>query len=370
MKKAQLIVDGSERSADLLYGTGFMAADPFIYFHDGEQAGILVSALEHDRAKQQVKPGVEVYESTVFSASRHPADQILALAAARGIRHFETPGDFPLQLADRLRQDGLTVTPVAGGFFPERLYKSSAEVMEITLAQQAGEAGYRRARAIIAAAEIGRDDMLYWEGEPLTSERLRTAIDLEQVKRGALPGGTIVAGGRQGAEPHNRGNGVLYAHAPIVMDIFPRLQSTGYWGDLTRTLVKGSASGRVRAAFAAVLDARESAKAALKAGAVPSEIHALAAEILEKAGFPTWKRPDGRNCGFFHGLGHGVGLEIHEAPRLSPVNSVPLAGGEVVTVEPGVYDPEWGGMRLEDLVQVRENGCDCLTTVSTELEIE
>jgi len=205
-------------------------------------------------------------------------------------------------------------------------------------------------------------------GELLTSERLRAEIEVEFVRCGAAADSTIVAGGAQSAQPHCVGYGPLYAHTPIVMDLFPRDQATGYWGDLTRTVVKGTAPDVVAGAFQAVLDARDGAKQLIKRGAVPVGIHNFAHDLLAERGFPTGESGTG-SYGFFHGLGHGVGLDIHERPRLNTSNVRPLRGGEIVTVEPGVYYPDWGGVRLEDMVYVTDNGCDCLTEIETFLEI-
>ena len=210
--------------------------------------------------------------------------------------------------------------------------------------------------------------MLYWNGNPLTSELLRAEIDVAMLRLGMLPTGTICAGGIQGSQPHNTGSGHLPADMPIVMDIFPRSAETGYWGDLTRTVVKGKASDLVKRAYDTVLLARESCKSAICAGANPAELHQLAVSIMEKAYFHTGHGEKG-DFGFFHGLGHGVGLDIHESPRLSPRNPDVLKGGEVVTVEPGLYYPEWGGIRLEDLVYVTGDGCRCLTEIEDFLEI-
>ena len=153
------------------------------------------------------------------------------------------------------------------------------------------------------------------------------------------------------------------------MDVFPRSMTSGYWGDLTRTMVKGKAPEVVKKAYAAVFEAREFAKTLIRPGAIPEDIHRAAEGVLEKHGFMTG-RNDAGDFGFFHGLGHGVGLEIHEAPRLSLRNRTPLKGGEIITVEPGLYYPEWGGIRLEDMVYVESSGsCRCLTEVEDFLEI-
>ena len=367
LKKADLIIGSGERSADLRYATGLATPDDFLYFAVDEIRGAVLSPLEHDRALHSVKPGVTVFATADFPGHSFP-ELVAALAERYRIGRFEVPADFPLGLAEALRGSGLTLQVRSGIFFPEREFKDDAETAEVRRGVQAAATGARRAFEVLAEATIEADSRLFWRGEALTSERLRCEIDQAQLAAGAMPGGTIAAGGRQGAEPHHTGSGPLYAHTPIVMDIFPRLIDSGYWGDLTRTVVKGRAPEIVRRAFTAVREAREQAKAQLRPGAIPAEIHQNAVRLLDRHGFRTGCE-NGRNFGFFHGLGHGLGLEIHEAPRLSPGNTRPLRGGEIVTVEPGLYYPEWGGIRLEDVVRITPDGCECLTELPDPLEI-
>jgi Xaa-Pro aminopeptidase len=278
------------------------------------------------------------------------------------------PDTFPLGLAEKMKAKGLNVSPQYSPFFPEREFKTAEEAAFITAAQRAAEAGFARAVTILREADINGENIL-WQGEILTSEMLRAEIDSEILRCNMLPTGTICAGGSQGAQPHNAGSGPLKANAPIVMDIFPRSPVTGYWGDLTRTVVKGKAQDVVKRAYNAVLEAREYAKTLVKAGNCGAAIHCAAEAILEKHKFFTGADERGQ-FGFFHGLGHGVGLEIHESPRLSPRVQTPLKGGEVVTVEPGLYYPEWGGIRLEDLVYLQPDGKTvCLTEAPDFLEI-
>jgi Xaa-Pro aminopeptidase len=222
---------------------------------------------------------------------------------------------------------------------------------------------------IIREASVNENRILEWNGDILTSEILQAEINISMLRLGGFAEATIAACGGQAAEPHNTGSGPIYAGKPLIMDIFPRMKKSGYWGDITRTVVKGEAPEIVRKAYEAVFEAREYAKTLIKPGAVPAEIHQAAKTLMEDLGFRTG-RQDGRNFGFFHGLGHSVGLEIHEKPVLSPVNSEALRGGEVVTVEPGLYYSEWGGVRLEDIVVVTSDGCHCLTEMENILEIQ
>jgi len=202
----------------------------------------------------------------------------------------------------------------------------------------------------------------------LTSEYVRSEVEAEFKRQGYTADRTIIAGGKQGAAPHCIGEGPLRAGEPIVCDIFPRSDRTGYWGDMTRTFCKGKpVNPKTERAFASVLKAAEKSLAMLKAGAVGADVHNCAARSMEADGFTAHKNADGIPCGFIHGLGHGVGLDIHEQPRLSPGNPNPLPAGAVVSVEPGLYDPEWGGIRLEDLVVIREDGYENLCTMEKEL---
>ncbi|MCF6176304.1 MAG: Xaa-Pro peptidase family protein [Victivallaceae bacterium] len=369
-KIARLIYAASEHSADLLYGCGFAAPDPFIWFETATgERGIIVSALEYSRALTEVHDGVTVYRQDQFVETGHPDAEalILAMAKKNAIKRFVVPESFPLGVAEKLRHHRIKLAVIDGCFFPEREFKVDDEIAPIRDALRLTTLAMYRATAIIGEATVNADNELIWQGRALTSEIVRAEINIRLIKGGGFSDSTIVAGGSDGSQPHNRGAGQLFAGQPIVVDIFPRMADSGYWGDMTRTFVKGQAPDIVKRAFNAVREARDRAKELIKPGAIPAEIHQFALECLKNSGFATGKNEKG-HYGFFHGLGHGLGLDIHEAPRLSAANRIPLRGGEVVTVEPGLYYPEWGGVRLEDVVVVTENGCECLTECDTELE--
>lgn len=369
-KIARLLIGNSENTPDIRFATGLSIPDDFIWLSDNEGNPMaFFSDLEIDRARAQIKAGVSVIAEKEFGSTR--SEIIINAAQQHNITTVEVPAEFPLGLAEKLRAAGLTlIISENSSFFPEREFKTPAEVSAITVTQRAGEAGFLRAVEVLSASSIGANDALLWQNEPLTSEVLRAEIDCAILRCGMLPTGTICAGGAQSAQPHNSGSGQLYAHTPIVMDIFPRSPATGYWGDLTRTVIKGNAPAIVRKAWLAVREARDHAKSLIRIGAIPSELHLKARNILDSHGFFTGET-DGKPFGFFHGLGHGVGLEIHEAPRVSPRSSVPLKGGEVITIEPGLYYPEWGGIRLEDLVYLPASGtAQCLTAAPDIMEIE
>ncbi len=229
------------------------------------------------------------------------------------------------------------------------------------------EHGLQAALGMLAAATIEGDRVMHG-GEPLTAATLRGEIDAAICRRGGIAAHTIVAPGVEGADPHNEGSGPIRPHQPIILDIFPRVMRTGYFGDLTRTVVKGRASATVKRAFEAVREARDHAKEMISPGVNGREIHREVCRRLEQRGFETKLGAD-PPFGFFHGTGHGLGLDIHELPRISSVDCT-LEAGHVVTVEPGLYYPEWGGVRLEDVVVVQAAGCRTLTTVPTYLEID
>ena len=358
----KLIIDSGERSADLRYAAGFSTPDDFIWFQAHDTCAVVMSSLEYNRARSSSAPGTAVFTEEEMGG---PGMVNIVVGIAKNYRldGFIVPRDFPLLLADQLRGKGLVIQACGSTFFPEREFKAPAEVEKIINSLRVAESGCRRAIEVLRQSEIGRERVLYWQSEPLTSEILRYEIDSTMMKHGMLATGTICAGGFQGSQPHNTGSGVLYADSPVVMDIFPRSAENGYWGDLTRTVVRGTPADIVKKAYEAVLEAREHAKRLIAPGANPREIHLAAAGVLEKHGFYTGRGEKG-DYGFFHGLGHGVGLDIHELPRLSPRSTEELRPGVVVTVEPGLYYPEWGGIRLEDMVWLSPSGeSRCLTEI-------
>ena len=367
----KLIIASTEESADLLYAGGFNAPDEFLYYETAEEKCIVVSPLEYARAAGEANPEVRVIERSQFIDKENPGGSIaVSLSRALGIDHWLVPARFPLIEAEKLRSAGIEATCCReNSFFPERECKTTAEVKAIRQSQAATEEIMREFRRILIDSKINARGYLEFHGKVLTSDFLRMELEGNFKRMGYTASRTIFAHGRQGAEPHNIGSGPIPADEPIVADIFPRSDSTGYWGDMTRTYVKGKASPVVKRAFKSVLKASEAAKKMLHAGVTGAEAHQTAADVLTQAGFPTGCGRDGKPCGFFHGLGHGVGLEIHENPRLSPLNPNPLKSGNVVSVEPGLYYSNWGGIRLEDLVVITAKGIQCLNTMEMELEI-
>lgn len=286
---------------------------------------------------------------------------IVAATSAHSVECWSVPSSFPLGLAESLGSQGVKLT-VESPFFPMRRCKSAEEIVRIRHGVSLAEAGMEAALDLLRRAEGDGAGCLRLDGEILTSEIVRGEIDVAVLRAGGVPLNTIVAGGVQGADPHEMGTGPLRVGEPVVLDIFPRVARSGYFGDLTRTVVKGSASDVVRRAYAAVAAAQSAATEMIKPGVACREVHERAAAVLCEHGFQTGRNESGP-FGFIHGLGHGLGLEIHEAPRLSARSDDVLEPGMVVTVEPGLYYPEWGGVRLENVVAVTESGCEVLTVI-------
>jgi Xaa-Pro aminopeptidase len=372
MTEALLIIAASERDADLYYATHFLAPDSFPFFQIGGERVILVSDLELGRARSQA--AVETilplrkYEERAKARTAQPTllDAVDEALRERGVHHFLVPGSFPAEYADKLRARGYEVRVKEGIFFEERLVKSGTELTWLTETLRLTEEVMEMAIQAIREAEI-RDGVLYRGGERLTSEGLKRLIHHALLDRDCFAEHTIVACGKHGSDPHHEGTGPLMAHQPIVIDIFPRSSRTRYFADITRTVVKGHASRRVREMYEAVLEAQERAFALIREGADGAEIHHEVTAVFDRLGFPTGEA-NGRIQGFFHGTGHGLGLEIHEPPRIGKRGAI-LRTGNVVTVEPGLYYPGEEGMRIEDVVVVTETGCRNLTQFRKALEI-
>ncbi len=326
-------------------------------------------------------PGKQAPHCTVLSLSRYQrrlhregvnrpgfAEVIPALLRERGIRRVVVPQDFPYGLAADLQRRGIGVKPRPGHFFPEREHKSAAEVKKLSAALLMAEIGMAEAMQVLHAAKITKGRRLLHHDVPLKSERLRAVIATAILQAGGLAGHTIVAGGRQGCDPHEEGYGPLRAHEPIILDIFPRSQKTGYFGDISRTVVRGRASEAVRKLYDTVLKGQKLAFQKMRPGVPTALVHRAVEEFFEREGYRTGRR-DGRMQGFFHGTGHGLGLEIHEAPRVGPNSAGTLQAGHVVTVEPGLYYPELGGVRLEDVALVTKTRPRNLTQFEKVLEI-
>jgi Xaa-Pro aminopeptidase len=375
MSETLLIVADSERDANMLYATGLFVPDPFIYLKTRERPLIVMSDLEIDRARAQAPHcravSLNRYQQKLRARGiKRPglAHVVRQILREKGIRGVTVPDDFPLGMAIDLEKLGVKVRTRPGTFFPEREIKSAAEVRKISAALVMAEVGMAEGMEILRRAKISRDRKLVYHGVPLTSEKLRAVIDCAILQASGLAANTIVAGGRQACDPHERGHGPLRANELIIIDIFPRSQKTGYFGDITRTVVCGHASEAARKLYDTVFQGQKIAFKKIRSGAPTASVHQAVQQFFEQAGYRTGRR-NGRMEGFFHGTGHGLGLEIHEAPRVSATSTGRLQPSHIVTVEPGLYYPEIGGVRLEDVALVTNNGARNLTRFEKVLEI-
>jgi Xaa-Pro aminopeptidase len=292
----------------------------------------------------------------------------------RGVRRVAVPPYFPLAEADRLREMGLELV-VAKDFRERRRSKRPDEIDAIEAAQRATEEAWREGVEAIRRARIRPDKTLELDGRIFTAERLRAIVESALLERGYTSEGAICAPGPQAADPHQIGTGPLHAGEPIVMDIFPQHKTTRYWADMTRTVSKGEPPAEIRKMYDVVLRAQEAGIKALRPGVTGRQVHELVEDLIWGAGYDTLRPGQKRDPsdttprGFIHSTGHGVGLEIHEAPSIARSGIKPLVVGDVVTIEPGVYDPAIGGVRLEDMLVITADGARDLTQAPRELVV-
>lgn len=372
---ATLMIAASEHDADMLYATGLFVPDAFIVIGSGHERHGLFSPLEVDRARKDSRL-THIHLDTPWreKARKLNWDGGLEAAAAaflheHGIHSVTVPGHFPLIYAEQMRTWGFEIIPCASSLFPERVVKSDYEIGQLRKAERLTRRSMHIAEQFLAASSIGDDGILRHPqtGTKMKSAHVRSEIETFLIARGAIPSHTIVACGREAADPHQIGRGYLKAHQPIIIDIFPRLLTSGYWGDMTRTYVKGKANSDMRKLYRTVREGQDIGLSMVSDGAHGASIHQAITRHFDSCGFPTEVKR-GKQTGFFHGTGHGVGLDVHESPRISVRDDV-LHAGNVVTVEPGLYYPGLGGVRLEDMVAVRKDGCENLTRHPRRMEI-
>jgi len=356
-----LLYADTRTNADQLWFGRVEVHDAFISFGTPSGRRVTVqSALEFGRVKRtsgfDVVLSLEEWRERArreFGPAAGTAEIITCAARAHRVRAFRVAEDFPAALYLQLRRRGLRLTFARGQLFPQRELKSPAELAGIRAGNRLAAVGFRAAEAILRGARI-RGRTLVYRGRPVTSESLRFAIEVAVKEQGGEARDTIVAGGDQACDPHERGTGPIRPHELVIIDIFPRHLATGFYGDMTRTYLKGRPREVQRRMVETVRAAQLAALRLIRAGVDGRDVHARVQAVFTEAGYVTKRGPRG-SVGFFHGTGHGLGLDIHEPPRLSTVRS-PLRAGAVVTVEPGLYYPGLGGCRWEDVVQVTPTG--------------
>ncbi len=354
-----LIIEGGTQDADLRYASGFTAPDPVVLLVAGRRKYLVVSLLEYGRAKATAKVSA-VFTPEQLGLTGRDRGRLSAWAYALlkklNYRKVTVGAAFPVGAAERLRERGIRVTVTDALLFPGRRRKTESEVRQIAATQRAAVAAMRAAMEAIRCASVDvRGYLRARDQRRLRAEDVRRVIDRTLLDHDCMADETIVACGAQGADPHERGHGPLRAGQPIVIDIFPRHKVSGYWGDITRTVVKGEPTPVAARMIRAVRAAQAAALQVIRAGVSVKRVHETAQRVLIAHGFETTVR-DGRGEGFIHSTGHGIGLQIHEAPSLN-LSGTRLIAGDVITVEPGLYYRQWGGVRFEDTVVVTRSGC-------------
>lgn len=364
---------------DMLYFSRFQALDPYLAFTVGGRRFSVINAGEYGRmAKESAFDEILLLDDVREGAARRfklPKDKrpelhemVIHLAELHGIPTFRVSSRFPVGLARKLREAGMILEIVDdNGLFPERQIKTAAEVEALRKGNKASEAGFRIVTKTLAESKI-RNGVLVHGGKVLTAERLRELINHAALDVGAMAQHTIVAPGDQAVDNHCVGHGPLRAGELIVVDIFPRRIEDGYWGDMTRTYLKGRASDAQRRLVRTVRNAHKLAISMIKPGVTGGKVHDAVQAFFDKEGYET-TRDCKQPMGFFHALGHGVGLEIHEDPIMRANASFKLRKGMVVTVEPGLYYRGLGGCRIEDVVHVVPGGCELISRAPYKWEI-
>jgi Xaa-Pro aminopeptidase len=366
-----LIFGDTERSADLRHHVPIAIGDPFLYAEiDGRRVAIVWS-VEGDRIAG-VDPGIELIASETFPPDaliREGVDPfeiaprlVVRMAESLGLRRALVPEAFPIGIADRLRAAGVELVVDPRFFADRRRRKTPLEIEGIRIASAAADAASAAIASLLAASEPG-DGGRVVRGDPLTVELLKQAAQRAVELHGCRADDLIVAHGPQAADGHDPGSGRVANDDHLVCDVFPRHVESGCFSDMTRTFAVGEPPAEIIEWHAQVGEALELARSLVEPGVDGTDVYGAVCDHFEALGHPTGRsRPEGTvlRDGFFHGLGHGVGLEVHEAPSLGRIGHE-LVVGDVITLEPGLYRHGFGGVRLEDLVLVTEGGCETLT---------
>jgi Xaa-Pro aminopeptidase len=372
------LLDASQEDANQLYLSGFTGPDPFLTLYADGEVHALVSGLEYGRAKAEADADTVERHADYdyeYGGREERYDMYAAFVRDKGVESVSMPLRGPVGTADAMRERGVEVAVDGDDLLREvRAVKTDEEVDAIREAQGANEAAMRAAEDLLAEADVaGESDdaetgVLLSGGDPLTSERVAEEIEVTLLRHGCALDETIVAGGAQAADPHDRGSGALRANEAIIVDIFPRSKATKYNADMTRTFCVGEPSAALREWYDLTERALDAALDAVEPGATGADVHAAACEVYEDAGEPTFRTDPETETGFIHSTGHGIGLDVHESPRLASGGGE-LEAGQVITVEPGLYDPDVGGVRIEDLVVVTEDGYENLTEYPVAFEV-
>ncbi len=355
-----LIYGSSEENSNLFYATKMFVPDPFIFIQKKNKKYVVLNDLELDRGKKQAQVDHVLSFSNYQKKSGRgtTADVIEAVLNELKVKAVTVPSTFPLGLADQLRKKKFILEPQPEPFFPQRRVKTAQEVKAITESIRHTEQAIDKAVCFLKETQI-KGNYLWHRGKKVTPADVKRIINVSLMENECVAQHSIVAGGDEACDPHNTGSQPLLAHKPIVMDIFPKSIHSGYYADITRTVVRGTPSQEVKALYNAVLEAQKIGFKMAGPGVRGKEIHTAICDYFKSNGYQTGMQ-NGFIQGFFHGTGHGLGLDVHEAPRVSLSDDV-LVPGDVVTVEPGLYYRGIGGIRIEDDLLITKTGCKILS---------
>ncbi len=384
---SMLLYSESFKDVNMYYLTGFLAPDPFVFLKQVDQEPILVvNQMELARAKKEsnikdVRSYFDYDYMRIVKSASDPKVGMMKFVASIAKKELGTtkpiyvPPNLPVILADVLRYEGLKIKPLFDVVEKARETKEREEIEAIKSVQRTVEEATSKAIEFITNADVNAKGVLYYrengKRKSLTAGKVRSIFNHVFADRGCIAEDTIVACGPKSSDPHYSGeaNDVLKANQPIVLDVFPKSVKKRYVSDMTRTIVKGKASKAVKKMFETVLQTKNAAIDFIKAGVLGSYMQNLCYDMLEKAGYQTIRGGKQITKGYLHGLGHGIGLEVHDGPRMNEFYTYPLEEHNVVTVEPGLYDPKIGGVRIEDVVEVTKKGCVNLTKMDIFLEV-
>ena len=367
----KLIITDSEKDSNMFYATGMLIPDDFVYLEKNGKKTIYIDDLEFNRAEKEAEVDRVVNYSEFGSGVDRDTfgDILINILKDNRIKKVQVPGNFKMKYAKILLDNKIGIE-VIEPFFKKRVFKSKSEIENIAEVQKVNEEALREAINVIKKSKIRKDGKLNYQNKVLTSEFIKKIIHTEFAKRNCFSDlSLVVSCGKDSANPHEEGKGPIFANKPVIIDTTPKSRTNRYYADITRTVVKGKASVELKKMYNAVLGAQELALDEIKAGVKADSIHKKVQNYFENKGFKTEEK-NGKIEGFFHSTGHGVGLDIHETPRINLNYKKVLKAGNVVTVEPGLYYPKIGGVRIEDLVVVTKTGCRNLTKFPKFLEIK
>ena len=372
MDKTILLVGESYNNANLYYKTRFLTNNQFIYLYHKGVGTLICATSDWERAKnesiiQEVYPFSSFdYVKQIKKVGHKDLAFLLMLKEVLiryGVKSMTIPRDFPAFYANGLMKMGYNISIDCDLFLKQRNIKTTEEIQWIRQTQQALEKGMSRAEEIIRHSDV-RDSVLIYEGKTLTNKRLSQYIEIALLQQDCHVFTTIVACGKHSSEPHFSGFTELHANEPILIDIFPFHKKNRYFADMTRTFTKGHSNPQIHDMYQSVLKAQQTAISQAKAGVMASQIYHSACDSFNRDGYLTLREQKASEplltTGFLHSLGHGIGLNVHEPPFLFS-QDIKLMPGNVITIEPGLYNPELGGVRIEDIILIKENSCEVLS---------